>query len=47
MQVTLVRHTQVDVPRGMCYGWSDVPCAATFEEEAARTRSRLEGIAFD
>ena len=24
MQVTLVRHTRVDVPRGVCYGWSDV-----------------------
>lgn len=30
MQVTLVRHTRVDVPRGVCYGWSDVPCAPTF-----------------
>ena len=47
MQVTLVRHTRVDVPRGVCYGWSDVPCASTFEEEATLTRSRLEGIAFD
>ena len=47
MQVTLVRHTRVDVPRGVCYGWSDVPCAPTFEEEATLTRSRLEGIAFD
>ena len=47
MRVILVRHTRVDVPRGVCYGWSDVSCAATFEEEAACTRSRLEGIAFD
>lgn len=47
MQVTLVRHTRVAVPRGTCYGWSDVPCAATFEEEAARTRKLLEGKTFD
>ena len=47
MQVTLVRHTRVDVPRGTCYGWSDVPCAATFEEEAARTRILLKGEVFD
>ena len=44
MQVILVRHTRVDVPRGVCYGWSDVPCAPTFEEEAALTRRVAEII---
>ena len=41
MQVTLVRHTRVKVPRGTCYGWSDVTLAETFEQEAAHTRINL------
>lgn len=41
MEVVLIRHTSVDVPRGTCYGQTDVPLAATFELEAARTRERL------
>jgi hypothetical protein len=35
MKVTLIRHTRVGVPQGTCYGWSDVPLAETFEQEAA------------
>ncbi|MBP1641320.1 MAG: hypothetical protein H6Q17_2903 [Bacteroidetes bacterium] len=27
MQLTVVRHTQVDVPKGICYGVTDVPLA--------------------
>ena len=37
MEVILVRHTSVDVPKGTCYGQTDVPVAATFEVEAAAT----------
>lgn len=47
MHLTLIRHTSVDVPKGTCYGWSDVPVADTFEEEAAETRMRLQGMTFD
>lgn len=47
MKVTLIRHTSVAVPRGTCYGWSDVPLADTFEAEAASTLQRLKGMAFD
>jgi len=48
MEVILIRHTRVDVPKGTCYGQTDVPVAATFEEEAARTKARLaEYGAFD
>lgn len=38
----MTRHTSVDVPPGMCYGWSDVPVRDTFEEEAAITKVRLD-----
>ena len=47
MKVTMIRHTSVDVPKGMCYGWSDVPVAATFEQEAAETKKNLSGKTFD
>lgn len=42
MEVILARHTSVDVPKGTCYGWSDVPVRETFEQEAAITLKNLE-----
>ncbi len=47
MKVTFIRHTAVDVPRGTCYGQSDVPLRDTFEEEAKIVRERLKGRSFD
>ena len=47
MQIYTIRHTSVAVPRGTCYGWTDVPVADTFEQEAAVTRRHLDGIHFD
>ena len=41
MEVIFVRHTSVNVPKGTCYGQTDVPVAATFAEEAARTLKAL------
>ena len=41
MKVTLIRHTRVGVAPGTCYGWSDVPLADTFEEEAKQTSEAL------
>ena len=35
------------VPKGTCYGWSDVPVADTFLEEAAQTKVNLEKIRTD
>lgn len=42
MEIILIRHTSVDVPKGTCYGQTDVPVAPTFETEAAATRKALE-----
>lgn len=42
MEVVLIRHTSVDVPRGTCYGQTDVPVRKTFEQEAELTRQSLE-----
>ena len=47
MEVVLVRHTSVAVPKGTCYGWTDVPLADTFEQEAAVTKYNLKGEVFD
>ncbi len=47
MEVILVRHTSVDVPKGTCYGQTDVPVCDTFEQEAEETRKSLEQYLFD
>jgi alpha-ribazole phosphatase len=44
MKIYMIRHTSVGVPKGTCYGWTDVPVAATFEQEAAETKSNLENM---
>lgn len=48
MQVVLIRHTSVAVPRGTCYGQTDVPVSDTFEQEAEQTLRNLQPfIPFD
>ena len=47
MIVTLIRHTSVDVPKGVCYGQTDVPLKPTFPEEAAITLQTIETENFD
>lgn len=42
MDIILVRHTSVDVPKGTCYGWTDVPVRDTFSQEAEITRQFLQ-----
>ena len=47
MLVYFIRHTSVDVPKGVCYGQTDVALRKTFPEEAADVKARLEGVNFD
>jgi alpha-ribazole phosphatase len=47
MKIYMIRHTSVAVEPGVCYGQSDVDLRPTFEEEAAVSRSRIEGKHFD
>lgn len=47
MEVYLIRHTSVAVPKGYCYGVSDVELNESFEAEAEAVRLHLEGIDFD
>ena len=41
MEIFLIRHTQTAVIRGTCYGRSDVPLAATAEQDIATTLSNI------
>ena len=47
MDVFLIRHTSVDVPKGLCYGATDVALSDSFAIEAEVVRERLQGVAFD
>ena len=47
MKITLIRHTSVNVPQGICYGQTDVPLNDTFEEEAALVARNLQDERFD
>jgi len=47
MQITLIRHTSVAVPPGICYGQSDVDVAFTFETEAQQVYGNLQQLNFD
>ena len=42
MKVYLVRHTSVDVAPGTCYGQTDVPLCASFQEEAEACKKALQ-----
>ncbi len=44
MIVHLVRHTSVDVPKGVCYGQTDVPLKESFPSEAQAVKSKLESL---
>lgn len=46
MKITLVRHTSVAVPQGVCYGKTDVALAPAFPEEASHVKKKLQGQSF-
>lgn len=41
MEIYVIRHTQVDVPKGTCYGQTDVPVSDSFEKEFLELKQRL------
>lgn len=47
MKLTLVRHTAVDVAKGICYGKTDVPLASTFPDEMQAIRQSIVASSFD
>ena len=42
MKLLLIRHTTVDVPKGMIYGQLDVPLASSFDEEAKKINAQID-----
>lgn len=42
MEIVLVRHTSVNVQKGVCYGQTDVPLKASWKEEFEEIRNKLE-----
>lgn len=42
-ELWVVRHTAVDMPKGVCYGQTDVGLLSTFNEEALDVKKRLSG----
>ena len=42
MRIHLIRHTAVGVPAGTCYGRSDVPLAAGWQQAVAEVRAGVE-----
>ena len=47
MEIYLIRHTKTDTGKGLCYGQSDVPLAASFAEEAQLIHHKLPGLTRD
>jgi alpha-ribazole phosphatase len=47
MKLTLIRHTSLQVPPGVCYGQSDIDVAASFANEVAITKAKIAGMNFD
>lgn len=47
MELYLIRHTSVAVPKGYCYGATDVALNDTFEVEAEAVKKNLVGTEFD
>jgi len=41
MLIHFIRHTTPDVPRGVCYGQSDMDVADSFEQELEKVRKQL------
>lgn len=47
MELYLIRHTSVAVPKGFCYGATDVALNDTFGAEAEQVKLNLVGVQFD
>lgn len=47
MRLTLIRHTSLQIPAGICYGQTDVDVSASFFQEVAQTQAKLGDLSFD
>lgn len=47
MKLVFIRHTSVNVPKGVCYGNTDVDLAPSFPQEARAVTDKLRTYQFD
>lgn len=47
MKISLMRHTAVNVPKGTCYGQTDVDLMPTYPEEFEACRQKIAGERYD
>ncbi len=47
LKLTLVRHTSLQIPQGVCYGQTDIDVAVTFVQEAAATKEKIKHLELD
>lgn len=47
MIVYLVRHTPVEIAKGICYGQSEVPVSSTYPADVRALKKKLKGVHFD
>ena len=47
MNITLIRHTEVSIEKGICYGQSDIELANSFEKEKIVIQNKLKPDVFD
>lgn len=47
MQLTLIRHSSLDIAPHICYGQSDVDVSAQFDDELRQLQFKLEDFKFD
>lgn len=43
MAIYFIRHTAPQIEKGICYGQSDIPLAATFDQEAVAIQRKIPG----
>lgn len=47
MNLTLIRHSSLDIAPDICYGQSDVDVSSQFDDELHQLQSKLEAFTFD
>ncbi|WP_461629387.1 alpha-ribazole phosphatase [Labilibaculum euxinus] len=47
MEIYLIRHTKVNVEKGICYGQKDVDLAESYKDDLAAVKEQLKDIEFD
>jgi alpha-ribazole phosphatase len=47
MDIIIIRHTQVDIEQGTCYGQSDVKLASDFEMEIEAIATKIKDLEYD